>query len=362
MVDSSSNTTSIQLVGQSSPPQGATGSIDANNIQLFLDSGLNPTSTFSAGNPATLPVGNLVLNAPNNSVFVGGGSGSPLAANGGQWFEIPDRLVFNTFRGNNDWRRANRVSLKDSLNAFGVVDNKFGLILYSSDDTTPLFGVNTDGLLSLRGNARIQMTGGGTPQFFVGPVASTSVTGAVALRNNDCINWRNQAGGADIAGWCVNTSDEMESRAVLGIMPLANATPFGKAGKTWAAVGTLQGAVGGVTPAAGAFTTVSTSTSLTVNGSVSQGTAFKFASITTGSITASSSAAVTLTFSGVFTNAAWMPVCSVLEATASTVTLRLHHIESITNTTNATVVVRVVNDDGGGAHTGVLYCTGVSGP
>jgi hypothetical protein len=64
----------------------------------------------------------------------------------------------------------------------------------------------------------------------------------------------------------------------------------------------------------------------------------------------------------VFTNAAWMPVCSVLEATAGTDTLRLHHIESITNTTNATVTVRIVNDSGAAARTGTLYCTGVSGP
>ena len=99
-----------------------------------------------------------------------------------------------------------------------------------------------------------------------------------------------------------------------------------------------------------------------LNGSVSQGTAFKFASVTTGSIAGASSAAVTLTFSGVFTNSAWMPTCSLLEATTTTSTIRIHHIESITNTTNATVVVRIVNDDAVTAKTGTLYCTGVSGP
>lgn len=97
-----------------------------------------------------------------------------------------------------------------------------------------------------------------------------------------------------------------------------------------------------------------------INRRLGQGTAWKAASVTTGSISAGSSAAVTLTFSGVFTSAAWLPMCSVLEATTSTSTLRIHHIESITNTTNATAVVRIVNDDGGSAHTGTLYCYGVS--
>ena len=100
----------------------------------------------------------------------------------------------------------------------------------------------------------------------------------------------------------------------------------------------------------------------TTNGGLGQGTAFKFASVTTGSIAGGASAAVTLTFSGVFKNAAWMPVCSLLEATTTTSTIRIHHVESITNTTNATVVVRIVNDDGAVAKTGTLYCYGVSGP
>ena len=128
-------------------------------------------------------------------------------------------------------------------------------------------------------------------------------------------------------------------------------------GGDWASPGA---AIGTGTPVAGTFTALTTGGAVTLNGSVSQGTAYKYASVTTGSIGASSSAAVTLTFSGVFTNAAWHPQCSVLEATASTSTLRVHHIESITNTTNATAVVRVVNDDGVSAHTGTLYCTGVS--
>lgn len=82
----------------------------------------------------------------------------------------------------------------------------------------------------------------------------------------------------------------------------------------------------------------------------------KHQSVTTGSINASSSAAVTLTWGTAFADANYTPVCNVLEATASTSTLRLHHIESFLA---ASVTVRIVNDDGGGAHTGTLYCTGI---
>jgi hypothetical protein len=127
-------------------------------------------------------------------------------------------------------------------------------------------------------------------------------------------------------------------------------------GKTWA----VPDPIGATTPNTGAFSTLVVNTTSTFNGNVAQGTAFKFASITTGSIAGAASAAVTLTFSGVFTSSSWHPDCSVLEATVGTDTLRVHHIESITNTTNATAVVRVVNDHATVAKTGTLYCKGFS--
>jgi len=83
---------------------------------------------------------------------------------------------------------------------------------------------------------------------------------------------------------------------------------------------------------------------------------FKHQSVTTGAIGAAADAAITLTWTQAFADASYDPQCSVLEATASTVTLRLHHIES---KAAASVVVRVVNDDPANPHTGTLYCTGV---
>jgi hypothetical protein len=144
----------------------------------------------------------------------------------------------------------------------------------------------------------------------------------------------------------------------IALSPFSAATAHGDATLYWA----YNGTIGATTARAGTFTTLTTGGAITPNGSFSQGTAFKFASVTTGSIAGAASAAVTLTFSGVFTNSAWMPVCSLLEATTTTSTIRIHHIESITNTTNATVVVRIVNDDAVNAKTGTLYCYGTSGP
>jgi hypothetical protein len=92
----------------------------------------------------------------------------------------------------------------------------------------------------------------------------------------------------------------------------------------------------------------------TVNTGISQGTGIKHGRVTTGSIALSSSAAVTLTWGGsAFADTSYTVTCSVVEATASASTLRVHHVESITTTT---AVVRVVNDDSGGAHTGTLHC------
>jgi len=103
------------------------------------------------------------------------------------------------------------------------------------------------------------------------------------------------------------------------------------------------------------FSAPQTLTGVTLNTNVLQGTALKHGRVTTGSIGAGLSAAVTLTWGGsAFADTNYTPNCSVIEATASTVTLRVHHIESVTTTT---IVVRIVNDDGAAAKTGTLACT-----
>ena len=86
------------------------------------------------------------------------------------------------------------------------------------------------------------------------------------------------------------------------------------------------------------------------------GGGFKHARITTGSISLSSSAAVTVTWTTAFFDANYTVQCSVVEADADTATLQVDHVESIAA---GAVVVRVENEDSGGAKTGTLHCVGI---
>ncbi len=74
--------------------------------------------------------------------------------------------------------------------------------------------------------------------------------------------------------------------------------------------------------------------------------------VTTGSIGGASSAAVTLTWTAAFSDANYTVSVSVVEATASASTLRVHHVQSISA---SAVVVRIVNDDVTTAKTGTLH-------
>jgi len=86
------------------------------------------------------------------------------------------------------------------------------------------------------------------------------------------------------------------------------------------------------------------------------GGGFKHARVSTGSIAASGSAAVTVTWTSAFADANYTPVCSVQEATAGTNSLRVHHIQSIAA---GSIVVRIANDNSGSALTGTLLCQAV---
>lgn len=158
----------------------------------------------------------------------------------------------------------------------------------------------------------------------VGTTAIASA-GAIRLRNDEAIVARNNANTADITALNVNTSDEVE---------LAQA--------------------GTRTVALGDFETAGTAT---FSGGINNdGASLKHARLSTGSIAAGSSAAITLTWTTAFLDSNYTANCLLVEATASTSTLRIHHIESVTA---ASVVIRVVNDDGTTAHTGTLHCLAV---
>lgn len=78
--------------------------------------------------------------------------------------------------------------------------------------------------------------------------------------------------------------------------------------------------------------------------------------VTTGSVAGAASVAVTLTWTVPFADANYTVSASLVEATASTSTLRIHHIES---QTAAAVVVRVVNDEAVTAKTGTIHAIAV---
>ncbi|MCI0402194.1 MAG: hypothetical protein L0212_01560 [Acidobacteria bacterium] len=91
-------------------------------------------------------------------------------------------------------------------------------------------------------------------------------------------------------------------------------------------------------------------------GVAADGSGFKHRRVTTGSIAAGSHGSVTVNWTTAFVDANYTVNCSVVEATAGTNTLRIHHLESVAA---GSVVVRVVNDDGTTAKTGTLHCTAI---
>jgi hypothetical protein len=97
-----------------------------------------------------------------------------------------------------------------------------------------------------------------------------------------------------------------------------------------------------------------TATQLQAQTSVLQGGGWKHQNVSTGSVSSSGAADVTLTWTTAFADASYDPMCSVIGSQASNSDLRLHHIESVSSTA---VVARVVNDDSSNAHSGTLVCT-----
>jgi len=88
----------------------------------------------------------------------------------------------------------------------------------------------------------------------------------------------------------------------------------------------------------------------------SDGSGLKHQSVSTRAIGPGSSAVVTLTWATAFADTNYDPQCSVVDSTASTATVRIHHIQSFTANS---VMVRIVNDDRIFAHNGTLYCLGI---
>lgn len=78
--------------------------------------------------------------------------------------------------------------------------------------------------------------------------------------------------------------------------------------------------------------------------------------VPTGSIAGGENAAITITWTTAFPDTNYTVVVSIIEATASTLSLRVHHIESKTATG---IVVRVINDDTLNAKSGTLQAIAI---
>lgn len=85
---------------------------------------------------------------------------------------------------------------------------------------------------------------------------------------------------------------------------------------------------------------------------------FRAAQVTTGSIAGGGTAAVTVTWPVPMSTDDYTAVAAMLQSTASTSTLRVHHIQSQTATA---IVVRIVNDDAVTAKTGTVYAVALGG-
>lgn len=96
---------------------------------------------------------------------------------------------------------------------------------------------------------------------------------------------------------------------------------------------------------------------VTVNGTFTAANtaAYRTGRVTTGSINAVTYASVTLTWGTTFADTSYTPVCTVTEATATALTVRVHHIESFT----ASAIVVGVYNDAAGAKTGTLNCVAI---
>lgn len=346
--DGTCNTTKISLVGDANVGSGGSTGIsiglDANNVSLgFVGIANNPLGSRLTFNPTPGSTTSIrAINVHDNSQINYFGGGQSTTGGEDSWSEIQGRLVFTPFTGtSNIFSRAGRTSLRN---------NNSTTAFYKADDTTSMFSIpnGADGATNfalLRNNLRIMAAGGANAQLLIGPSTATAAeaAGGLGFVNNALIAWRNAAGNADIGGWRVNTSDEMESRTTLGVMPVADGTPLGKAGKTWngvfgtgsftgqvtstLATGTAPfsiasttnvpnlnasslsgatfaapGAIGGGTPSSGTFTTVSASTSATVgSGTAITKVVVYTPSLTPAAIAANTSAEQTFTVTGVTT-------------------------------------------------------------
>jgi hypothetical protein len=215
--------------------------LDFNNLTANVYDHVGASGSWDTSAAATTPH---VINVGADSlVDVTGDRGG--GANVQPWNEIYGPIGLSRKSGSNP--------IRSDMKFIGNVGGGFNIL--GADRSTSQFGLNpnisgaSDSFATFRGSARINAAGAGTNQIFLGTTTQTPSAGAgnVNLPSQQLINWYNAAGNAYLGGWRSSASDEMESTIVNGIMPLANATPFGKAGKVWNGVFGTASATGVIT-------------------------------------------------------------------------------------------------------------------
>jgi len=95
-------------------------------------------------------------------------------------------------------------------------------------------------------------------------------------------------------------------------------------------------------------------------GVANNGTGLKHARVTTGTLVASSNKNVTVSWISAFADASYTPVCTLLDTALAGSGGGLPKglwVAGITSQTSSSVVVLVINSDGGASHSGTLNCT-----
>ncbi len=186
VVSNTSQAPPLEVTNSSTGAGSSTGTLqalDMNNKIMFVSLtnavvNFNPTATSYT-----------VINVPNTTPnWATQGTGSPAQATGGKmWNEFVDRIVMTSSTTSRDQRTS--FYMNGSIFEHRQLDDA----TYNFQFPSP-----TLGNMNLRGNLRIQVTAGGTPQLFIGPSASTSTGGNIATTTAG--NWymRNNAGSADV--------------------------------------------------------------------------------------------------------------------------------------------------------------------
>jgi hypothetical protein len=189
------------VMGNSSLGAGASSgqniTLDLNNaavslLDFYITAKPGASSTLTPHFDPTATTGKIINMPASQQLHVLGGAADQ-GVSTKAWNEIMDRLVIASSAG-----RASRQSL---------FMNGTTLELRQADDSTYNWQVSATGDLNLRGNLRLQATGGAAPQLSVGPAVSTAAGGSIAIINQGSLQARNAANSADVMALQVQNDD-----------------------------------------------------------------------------------------------------------------------------------------------------------